>query len=413
MFYLENDESSMERRYIHKGTKQYLKTNIAFFVAGFNTFTILYCVQPLLPNFSQHYELSPTVASLALSLTTIALAIAMLFFGSLSDAVGRKNVMLYSMIAASVICLFIPLSPTFTWLLVLRTIQGIALAGLPSVAMAYLSEEISPKSLGAAMGLYICGNALGATFGRMFSGIVTEAANWQSALFLVGVISLAASILFAFFLPISSNFRPTKRQVPEMIYSLKSHLGNTRLLCLFGLGFILLGTNVALFNYMGFTLLNEPYSVSQTIVSSIFLLFIIGMFSSVIAGKLVDSVGKEKTVLLSLLIILAGILLTLIPNLAFKICGTAMSVYGFFSSHSVASSWVGSIVSKNKAQAASLYLFFYYAGSSVIGTLGGILWATLDWTGVAWVNIIFILIGFLLMYVLISQSNSGIKKSNL
>ncbi|MDQ0205704.1 YNFM family putative membrane transporter [Alkalicoccobacillus murimartini] len=393
-----------DTQYIKKGTKLYHKTNLAFFVAGFNTFTILYCVQPLLPTFTHHYEISPTVASLSLSLTTIALAIAMLFFGSLSDALGRKKVMLFSMIAASIICLVIPFSPTFQWLLILRTIQGIALAGLPSIAMAYLSEEISPKSLGAAMGLYICGNALGSTFGRMFSGMVSGVADWQTAIFLVGIISLIASIIFGLFLPRSSNFRPSNLDVGRMGRSLKGHLLNGKLICLFILGFILLGTNVAMFNYMSFTLLEEPYSLSQSVVSSIFLFFILGMVSSIIAGKMVDSYGKKRTVIISLSIVLVGVALTLSSNLLLKLGGTAISVYGIFSGHSVASSWVGAIVSQNKAQATSLYLFFYYAGSSVIGTLGGVIWSTIGWNGVVWMNILFIVIAFFIMNILFKKS---------
>jgi MFS transporter, YNFM family, putative membrane transport protein len=37
----------------------------------------------------------------------------------------------------------------------MRVLIGIAIAGLPSVAMAYLSEEVHPDAIGGAMGLYI------------------------------------------------------------------------------------------------------------------------------------------------------------------------------------------------------------------------------------------------------------------
>jgi YNFM family putative membrane transporter len=56
--------------------------------------------------------------------------------------------------------------------------------------------------------------------------------------------------------------------------------------------------------------------------------------------------------------------------------------FGFFGAHSVASSWVGRRAVQARAQASSLYLFFYYFGSSVVGSLGGIAWADWGWPGV-------------------------------
>ena len=36
-----------------------------------------------------------------------------------------------------------------------------------------------------------------------------------------------------------------------------------------------------------------------------------------------------------------------------------------------------------RAQASSLYLFFYYTGSAVIGSVGGLFWSAHGWRGVA------------------------------
>lgn len=156
--------------YIQKGTPVFRKITFAFFAAGFNTFAILYCVQPLMEEFTREFHVTPTAASLSLSLTTMLLAASMLVFGSLSEVWGRKPIMAVSMLAASVLCLASAFSPNFHTLLVLRTIQGIALAGLPSIAMAYLGEEIETGILGSAMGLYISGNAIGAVLGGSFQG---------------------------------------------------------------------------------------------------------------------------------------------------------------------------------------------------------------------------------------------------
>lgn len=79
-------------------------------------------------------------------------------------------------------------------LLALRVFQGIVLAGLPAVAMAYLGEEIEPASLGMAMGLYISGNSIGGMGGRIIIGTLTGFFNWRIAPGAIGILSLLASL---------------------------------------------------------------------------------------------------------------------------------------------------------------------------------------------------------------------------
>ncbi len=399
--------------YIQQGTLLFRKTSMAFFAAGFNTFAILYCVQPLMPEFTKEFSITPTTASLSLSVTTIVLAVSMLIFGSLSEVWGRKPIMVISMLAASVICIFTAFSPNFHVLLILRTLEGISLAGLPSIAMAFLGEEIEPKSLGTAMGLYICGNSIGAVFGRVFSGLLSDLVSWHAAIGGIGVISLVATLIFWKSLPSSQHFRARPLQIGKLGKSLVDHLKDPGLVCLFFMGFLLLGSNVALFNYIAYVLLGKPYSLSQTIVGWIFLIMIIGMFSSVWTGKWVDRHGKKRILFINLLIALIGVGLTLDTDLFIKMMGLGMFTYGFFGSHSIASSWVGQRATHDKAQASSLYLFLYYTGSSVGGTLAGVFWTDFGWGGVISMTAGFLVIGVMLWALVskIAQNGKGVTEA--
>jgi YNFM family putative membrane transporter len=382
--------------YIQQGTPFFRKTNFAFFAAGFNTFAILYCAQALIPEFAKTFNISPTTASLPLSISTMALAFSMLIFGSLSEVWGRKPIMVISMIVSSLLCILAAFSPTFHVLLVMLALEGIALAGLPSIAMAYLGEEVESKSLGTAMGLYISGNATGAMGGRMISGVIGDYLGWHIAIGSIGVVSLVATLIFWISLPPSQNFKSRHLDVGKLGKSLMEHLKDSGLVCLFLMGFLLLGTNVALYNYIGYVLVAPPYSLSPTVVNWIFIIFIIGMFSSILIGKLVDRHGKQKMLIINLLILLIGVCLTLNVHLFIKILGLVFATFGFFGGHSIASSWVGQRALKNKAQASSLYLFLYYAGSSVGGTIGGLFWSRFGWEGLTSMVICFLLIAFIL-----------------
>jgi YNFM family putative membrane transporter len=83
------------------------------------------------------------------------------------------------------------------------------------------------------------------------------------------------------------------------------------------------------------------------------------------------------------LLMFAGLGLTTSANLAMIIAGVMLFTFGFFGSHSIASSWVGLRARVDRAQAASLYLLFYYLGSSACGSGGGLVWSRLAWPGVA------------------------------
>ena len=144
-----------------RGSASYRRLTLAMLFAGFSTFSLLYAVQPLLPLFASEYRLSAEAASLAVSLATGPLAVGILFAGLLSDRMGRRPLMVAAMFAGAALTLAAAVAPGWSTLLLLRLLTGAALAGVPAVAMAYVAEEVHPGSVGAAMGLYIAGSALG------------------------------------------------------------------------------------------------------------------------------------------------------------------------------------------------------------------------------------------------------------
>jgi len=365
------------------GTPAFRRVNLALFCAGFITFVTLYDVQPLLPLFSLKFGVTPAVASLPLSFATVALAVGMLLAGTISETLGRRQVMAVALFLTSFLALATLFSQSFGSLLALRLCQGLALAGVPSVAMAYLGEEMDVNSIGHAMGLYISGNALGGMSGRIGSALLCDYVPWQTAIAVIGVISLCLSLVFLKSLPPSTNFRQRPFQVRYLFTSLYQHLHEPGLLCLYGLAFLSMGGFVSLYNYIGFRLLAPPYNLSQFQVSLIFLVYLLGSFSSGIAGSMIHRFGRAFMIRLALAVMLAGTAITLAGSLPMIVAGVGIFTCGFFSAHAIASSWVGRRARTAKAQASSLYLFSYYLGSSISGTVGGLFWMHYGWSGVA------------------------------
>lgn len=369
-------------RYLEKGTPAFLRTSLALFAGGFATFALLYCVQPMMPVLSQSYGLNAAQSSLVLSISTITLAVGLLILGPLSDAIGRKKVMVSALICAALLTIGSALAPSWHAMLLMRALLGLALSGLAAVAMTYLSEEVNPLHLGLSMGLYIGGNAIGGMSGRLIVGVLIDFVAWQTALALLGGLALAAALLFWRILPESRNFHPAPLEPRSLLASFRAHLGDRGLPWLFLEGFLLMGAFVTLFNYIGYRLLIGPYHLTQALVGLLSVVYLSGIYSSAWAGSLADRLGRRKVLWAMIVLMLAGLALTLLQPLAAILVGMLLFTFGFFGAHSVASSWIGRRAQHNKGQASALYLFSYYAGSSVAGTLGGVFWHHYGWPGV-------------------------------
>jgi MFS transporter, YNFM family, putative membrane transport protein len=360
--------------YLARGTPALRRAQWALFAAGFSTFSLLYCVQPLMPLFTHGFGVSPAQSSLVLSLCTGLLAVAIFLVGLFSQALPRKRIMALSLFASAVLGTAAAVAPDWHSLLVLRALQGVAMGGVPAVAMAYLAEEVEPDTLGFVMGLYISGSAFGGLSGRVITGLVSDHFGWRAAL------GIAAALLFVWLLPASRRFTPRRSRgwagvAGDVRAGIGAHLRNGPLCGLFAMGGLLMGAFVTVYNYVGFRLLAPPFSLSQTFIGFIFVVYLVGIFASTYFGRLADRHGRGA--------MLAGLLLTLSEALPVLIGGIVVFTFGFFAAHAVASGWVGQMSRGYKALAASLYLLVYYVGSSVLGALGGQFWTGGGWPGVA------------------------------
>ncbi|MCW3148418.1 MFS transporter [Stutzerimonas stutzeri] len=371
--------SSSSTSHFRQGTTAYRRATLALFCAGFATFAMLYCVQPLLPLLAAHFSVSAASSSLALSLTTLSLALCLLVSGALAESWGRKPVMAAALGLASLLGLACVLVDSWGLLLVLRALLGLALSGLPALAMAYVGEEFDPGSLPAAMGLYIGGTALGGLLGRLLSGLLSDLGGWQLALGGIAGLGLLALGLFVWLLPASRHFKAQPLSLPVLLGNFREHLRNPQLRTLFLQAFLLMGGFVALFNYIGFRLAGAPFGLSSTVIGMLFIVYLAGIFSAGWAGRLVPRFGARRVLQGGVALMLGGVALCAMPWLTAIVTGLGLFTLGFFAAHAVASGQVGYHAKGAKAQASALYLCAYYLGSSLVGYVAGYVWEHAGW----------------------------------
>lgn len=368
---------------------EFRRITIALFLAGLATFATLYCTQPLLPVLSQRFAVTPATSALSVSLTTISLGVSLLFVGPVSDAVGRLPVMITSLLASGVVTMASGLATSWPVFLGLRCLLGVVVAGLPAVAVAYLREEMHPGAAARATGVYIGGTALGGMAGRLITGAVADVLGWHAAIVTIGAVALACGIAVHLLLPRSRGFVPASLHPAELRRGLMAILRDPVLVGLMAVAFLAMGGFVAVFNAMGFRLVAAPYRLSVGWSGLVFLVYAFGSWSSARAGRLAPTHGASRVALSGFAVALAGIAVTALTPLPMVVLGLALLSVGFFAGHGVASGWVTARAMDRglgAGQAASLYLFAYYLGSSVMGTAGGAAWSSGGWGHVTWLT---------------------------
>jgi len=367
---------------IAAGSPAFRRVNRAMAFGGFAIFALLYCVQPLMPLLGHDFHLSPARSSLVLSVSTATLALALLGSSSVAERFGRKRVMVASMISGALLTLACAFASDYQHLVALRALMGLMLGGLPAVAMAYLSDEIEPTSLGLSMGMYISGSAFGGMSGRVIAAFISDVASWRVALGLLGAAGLYAAWEFARSLPPSRHGGARPARGPGFVDGLRIHLRDPGLPWLFVLPFLLMGCFVSLYNYIGYRLLAPPFGLRQSAVGLLSLLYLLGIFSSVWAGRLGDRLGRRNVLWMVMGLMIAGLLMTLFDSIVAVVLGVGVATFAFFAAHSMASSWVGRRAQPPQALASGIYLFFYYLGSSVVGWFTGHVYEHWAWPGV-------------------------------
>ena len=362
------------------------RVTVAVAAAGICSFSLLYAPQPLLPQLAAEFGLDPGAASLAVSMGTGGLAAAVVPIAALSEIVGKRPVIVVSVLASALLGLLLPLAPSYEVLLVLRVLQGVAIAGFPGVAAAYLTELLGRAGVAGAVGAMVAGNTVGGMLGRLVAGGVTEPLGWHGALAVVGGIGLLCALLTVAVLPRSPRRDRDKRSEPlgaqlrAVLSGFRIGLRRLVLWAQYGVALLAMGSFVALYNAAGFRLTGEPLNLSPAVASLVFLCYAMGSVSSATAGRLVARFGRMRCLLMSLALTAVGAAATVASSLAVVIVGFVVFTGGFFAAHAVANGWAAAEAPTSaRASASGLYTLAYYLGSSVGGTVGSVVYGHAGW----------------------------------
>lgn len=355
------------------------RLSVALWCAGLAAFSLMYAPQGLLTEVVRDTGLDPSRVSLLVSASTLGLAVSVLPWAWLSDRIGRRSAMRIAAAAASVTAVAVPWLPSFDALLAGRFLQGAALGGIPALAIALVHDTAPATRTAAAAGSYIAATSLGGLTGRLVVVPVAEHIGWRWSLMVLA--AAVAVLMTAMIATLPPNTQPERQA--DSSGSVLAHLRDPGMITLFLIGGALVGGMVAIFNFLPFRLEAAPYSLTPTVVSLIFFAYLGGTAGSRAAGRMTRRLGSPTVLMLGCVMLAAGAAATLATPLPVIAVGVVTLTAGLFIGHAVASHLVGARAERGRAQAGALYNISYYAGSSVFGWLGGVLWLATGWTGVA------------------------------
>lgn len=383
-----------------------------FFAPAF-IFANMYTTQAILPVFSQDFHISAPTAGLTVSLLVLAVAVGALIYGPISDAIGRKPVIVAASFLVTVPTLLCGFAPNFTILVILRALQGLLIPGLTSVAIPYVNEEFAGRKRGLVMGIYSAGLVFGGLLARVVSALLTGIFTWRIAMLAFTLPTLIAAFIIWRFLPDvytrkqrvntkniqASRFTVNRAFVRQTLADMWMHLHNRHLVGIFMIGFSIFFGFIGIFTFLPYYLTGAPFHLPTIALSLVYLLWLMGMFSPIV-GPIAMRIGSRATIILNCCAAIAGLLISLIPSLPIVMFGLALLALGMFSTLPAANLYLGEQARAAKGTAASMYLSLYYFGGSIGAVVPGIVLLWFGWTGVVLLCISMVFIALLADIVL-------------
>ncbi len=367
----------------------------------------LYLMQGMLPMLAEQFAVAGGEATLILSVTSFSLALSLLGYALLSDSIGRYQPLIVSLWLLALSNPLMLLIDSWHGILGLRLVQGILLAAVPAIAMAFMRESLPLSALMKAGAFYIAANSFGGIVGRILGGLMAEYLSWQGAALLLTAVTLVSVGLSHYLLSpfgqshhgkaatnsanaeksnatAAKNKAERSAQIPASSawQGFAMHLANPQLRLFYLLGGLAFMVMVNQFSFIQLHLLEAPFHWSRFGVTLIFLCYLSGTLCAYRSGTLVARFGVASVVLVSLAMMVTGSLITLFDTTQAIVGGFLLSAAGFFLIHACCNSQVALRATGHRAKASALYLCAYYLGASLGGPFLMPFWHHGQWPAV-------------------------------
>jgi len=371
-----------------------LKTSLILFTITSIIFSTIYTPQALLPTLKEVFHISIAETNLLLSVMLFVLMVVTPFYAPLAHRFEKKKIMMVSIFLLFVSVLLSALATNFYWLLVARILQGMFVPGITALMLSYVPEIYPENKIGLGMGIYMAATGFGAVMGRLLAGWVSYLYSWREAFGIFAMLLLVALVLMAWGLPKSKH---TKSSAKFDINKFLSYLKDRKILSILLIPMVVFFSFMAMTTFVTYHLALSPYSLNESQLGSIFLVLLLAVVVSPIAGRMTDKISRVKIIYFGLISLIIGLFLTLLKPLSMVLLGLGFITIGMFTVQSVAPTYLSTLAPKDKTMIAVAYQSFFYFGGAMGTLVPSWVWGCCGFSGVVWLcfGLLMFGIGFL------------------
>ncbi len=345
---------------------------------GVFAFLQVYSIQAILPVLMIEFGAGEVQLGMVVGATVLAIAIMSPFLGMLSDAIGRKSLIVGALIFLVIPTALIAQSPNIEWMGAWRFMQGLSVPGITVVIIAYIGEEFEGRAMAELMSFYVSGSVLGGFMGRFILGHLEEFIGWRAAYYAMAVVTLIGALWVGKALPASRQFI-ANTNFRSAMQTLAGHLIDRYVVTASLLGFCVLFSLVGCFTFINLHLANTPYVLNSGQLANIFTVYLIGVIVTPLSISILRRFGAARTVRVAVIASMFGVLLTLLSPLWGIVLGLTVMSTGVFITQSATISYIAVNVKQGRSLASGLYYMSYYAGGTMGAWLCGLAYASGQW----------------------------------
>ena len=355
-----------------------LKTSLTLFFVTSVIFSTIYTPQAILPQLQGAFGLSMAQTNLLLTGMLFVLMVATPWYAPIAGRYGARRIM---GVATFLLIFSVGLSAvaeSFGVLLASRILQGLFVPGITAIMLSYVQAIYPPEHRGLGMGVYMGATGFGAVMGRLVAGWVTQGYGWRAAFGVFVVLLLVALVAMLRYLP-DTPVAPKRSADTTRI---RTYLTNPAILSILIIPTVVFFAFMAVTTFATYHLAAAPYHLGAGALGSVYLILLLGVAASLVAGRSSDRIGRVRVLGIGIGSLLLGVLLTLTTPLPLIILGIGLVTIGMFTVQSVTPTHLGDLAPDDKPTLAVLYQTFFYFGGAMGTILPAVAWRYGEYAGV-------------------------------
>ena len=271
---------------------------------------------PSFPAIEAEFGITRTLLSQSLGFYLAAFAISTLIFGPLADRLGRRPVILISLLFYIVASIGCALSSDYSTFLIYRIMQGIAAAGGLVAGRAIIRDVYSPQDAHHAMSRIMMLFAVAPAIAPVIGGWLHDLFGWHSVFYFLALFAIL--IFFLVFFHIPETLSPAHRQSIHPVNVARIYARSLMHHRFQSLIFIVAFYFGGMFLYIAGapTVMFDFLKLESGDFGVMFIPMVAGLiFGAWLSGRLAHRWPMERTIKLALTLMLLGSLLNLLQSL--------------------------------------------------------------------------------------------------